>query len=327
MRFTRPTRLLAVPATAALLLGLSALPADAAPVTLSETVFATDVVMAGVGGMRGGDGSATIELTGVSGPVSRALLYWHGPSDDPAPSANASVGFGGAAITGTSLGVSSDNCWGYENSWAYRADVTGLVSGNGNYALSGFTKPDAEINGVSLIVFYDDGDPSNDRDIVIFDGNDSNIDFTGPPADPEGWDVALSGINYTSGLVSLDLVVADGQDFEDDALVVNGTTIAPTGPIFQGETVPNAGGRETLWDQISFDVTSLLNPGDNTLNLTTGYRDDCLSLIVAAVNLPAGSAPNQPEPPAEETPITAPVPTAPAPAAPTGAAVTPRFTG
>jgi hypothetical protein len=180
---------------------------------------------------------------------------------------------------------------------------------------------------VSLIVFYDDGDPSNDRDVVIFDGNDSNIDFTGPPVDPEGWDVTLSGINYTSGSVSLDLVVADGQDFTDDALVLNGTTIAPTGPIFQGETVPNAGSGETLWDQKSLDITSLLTVGANTLNLTTGYTDDCLSLIVAAVNLPAGAAPNQPEPPVEETPITAPVPTAPAPAAPTGAAVTPRFTG
>jgi hypothetical protein len=323
----RFTRLLAVPATAALLLGLNALPADAAPVTLSETVFATDVAMAGVGGMRGGDGSATIELTGVSGPVSRALLYWHGPSNDVDPNVNASVSFGGTAITGTSLGVSSDNCWSFDNSWAYRADVTGLVSGNGDYALSGFTKPTANINGVSLIVFYDDGNPANDRDIVIFDGNDSNVGFAGPPADPEGWDVTLSGINYTSGSVSLDLVVADGQDFEDDALVINETTIAPTGPIFQGETVPNAGSGETLWDQSSFDVTSLLTPGENTLNVTTGYINDCLSLIVAAVNLPAGAAPNQPPPP--EPPEATTTTTTAAPAAPPAqaVAVTPRFTG
>ena len=43
----------------------------------------------------------------------------------------------------------------------------------------------------------------------------------------------------------------------------------------------------------SYDVTADLNPGPNTLTLTTGsFEDcDCLSLVVAMVNLPAGAAP------------------------------------
>ena len=178
--------------------------------------------------------------------------------------------------------------------------MTSLVHGNGAYALAGFTKPSVDINGVELVVFYNDGNSANNRDVVLFNGNDSNIAFTGPPADPAGWDVTLNGINYKSGSASLDLVVSDGQSFPDGAVVVNTTTLAPTGEIFDGNTVPNASASSAtqsnggLWDFKSFPITSVLKPGPNTLHLTSAYDDDCLSLIVAAVNLPAGSAPNQP---------------------------------
>ena len=79
----------------------------------------------------------------------------------------------------------------------------------------------------------------------------------------------------------------------DDEVVVNGTTIVPAGDVFQGDSVPvgpndrNGG----LWDIEGFDVTSLLAPGPNTLRLTTGVGGDCLSLVVATVDLPAGAAP------------------------------------
>ena len=39
--------------------------------------------------------------------------------------------------------------------------------------------------------------------------------------------------------------------------------------------------------------TSFLAPGPNTLSLTTGQVSDCLGLVVALVDLPAGAAPNQ----------------------------------
>jgi hypothetical protein len=316
-----------VTAAAAAVVGLIGIaPVEAKPVTFSETVFATDVTSAGVGGMREGDGTGTISISGVSGPVTRALLYWHGPTNSADPAVNATVGFAGNNITGTNLGPSSDNCWGFDNSQAYRADVTSFVSGNGSYALTNFIKPDAEINGASLVVFYDDGDPTNNRDVVLFEGNDSNIEFDGDPPDPAGWDVTLEGINYSSGTASLDLIVSDGQDFADDDVVVNGTVVLPGPDVFQGDTVPDAGGPDQaglLWDMVSIDVTSLLTPGPNTLNLTTGQDSDCLSLIVAAINLPAGAAPGQPAPPPPPVEETTTTPTT----APPAAAVTPRFTG
>ncbi len=321
-------RRLAVGAIALALISFVGIPTvEASPVTQHTTVFATDVAYAGLGGMRGTDGSGTISLSGVTGTVTQALLYWHGPTDSVDPNVLATVSFNGNGVTGTNIGVSSSNCWDFENSQAYRADVTALVSGNGSYTLANFVNQSADINGVSLVVFFDDGNAANNRDVVIFDGNDSNEAFDGPPVDPAGWDVALAGINYTSGEASLDMIVADGQSFNDDAVSLNGNPIVPAGAVFQGDTVTNQDATSVsdneggLWDIRSFSATAALTPGTNTLQLTTGITDDCLSLIVAAVNLPAGSAPNQPTTTTttEETTTTT--------AAPQTTSVAPKFTG
>lgn len=47
-----------------------------------------------------------------------------------------------------------------------------------------------EVAEESLITLFDDGDASNNIDVVAFDGNDSN--FVNP-FDPVGWDVARPG--------------------------------------------------------------------------------------------------------------------------------------
>src|SRR4030065_1151787 len=126
--------------------------ASAGDIKKYTTVLNTDFKIAGFGGMRD-NGIGTINLTGVSGQIKRALLYWHGPTDSSNPSANAIVKFAGNTIFGTNIGISSDNCWGYANSQAYRADVTAIVTGNGDYALEAFHKNITErvnINGVSI---------------------------------------------------------------------------------------------------------------------------------------------------------------------------------
>ena len=291
---------LAVVALAALAaFGLYGRPTSANDIALYQTFFDTDVTAAGHGGIRGvgtGEEEGSIHVAGVSGTVTKALLYWHGPTDSTDPTANASVTFAGTPITGTNIGFSDDNCWDYANSQAYRADVTSLVTGNGDYALANFIKEGvADINGASLIVFFDDGDDTNNRDVVLFDGNDSNIPNI---YDADGWNVTLSGINYASGTASIDLHVSDGQSYPDDALILNGNTLAAAGAVFQGLSVSNgASAGQTnggLWDIKPYDVAAYLTPGPNTLTLTTGVNSDCLSLVVAAVNLPAGAAPEQP---------------------------------
>src|SRR5262249_37684582 len=80
-----------------------------------------------------------------------------------------------------------------------------------------------------------------------------------------------------------------------------GTTLIADGHFFEGTTTPRSTGgvfNGSLWDIRSFDVTSALHPGTNTLTLTSTYTSgfDALSLISAAVVLPAGSAPEGPLP-------------------------------
>lgn len=272
--------------------------ASASQLTLFETQYDTDFTAVGIGGMRNGTGSASLSLSGVSGPVSKAYLYWHGPtnSTDPA-TANANVSFASNNITGTFLGASSDNCWGFANSVAYRADVTSLVTGNGTYALANFVKSGVQINGASLIVFYNDGNSANNRDVVMFNGNDSNINNS---YDPPGWNITLAGINYSSGTANAQFHVADGQSFSDDAITVNASTLVPAGSVFDGTDAQDGGsgfpGNGLLWDVKSFNVTSLLSPGLNTLNVTTGVSSDCLACVLIAVDLPAGAAPPPPLP-------------------------------
>jgi hypothetical protein len=265
-------------------------PTTTGTLMLSPTGFSvsnTDVAGFGAGGMRGGDGTEMITVSGVTAPVLHALLYWHGPTNSEDTAANALVTFDDTPVTGTNIGVDSDNNWGFQNSQAYRADVTGLVTGNGSYPLSDFTKlPDVDINGVSLLVFYDDGNSSNDRNVVAWNGNDSNF----PAGD---WEETIPDVPYSgSGSASLDLVVGDGQSYPDGEVDVNGMSVADAGAVFQGEVGPNYGGNPegvtgSLWDMNSFDLTSLLSEGSNDLAITSLAAGDALSLVVAMANVPA----------------------------------------
>jgi hypothetical protein len=270
--------------------------AQATDLTFFKTVFDTDFASAGYGGMRN-NGTGTINLAGTSGTIAEAYLFWHGPSNAAtadAATANQTVSFNGTDVTGSFLGISDNNCWGFANSLAYRADVSSLVTGDGNYSLANFVKDsnNINVNGVSLIVFFDDGNDANNRDVVMFNGNDSNITNA---FDANGWNITLAGINYSAGTASAQFHVSDGQTFGDAALIANGTELAPAGPVFQGDTTPAGTGFQSLWDIRDFSVTSLLNPGLNDLNITTGVGGDCLSCVMIAIDLPAGSAPDNPD--------------------------------
>ncbi len=257
------------------------------------TVEDTDVATFGIGYMRG-VGTGTLNVSGLSGTVSSAYLFWHGPTNSELPNANASVNFAGSAIMGTNIGFSDDNFWASANSQAYRANVSSLITGNGNYSLSNFTKSNAQINGASLIVFFSDGDATNNHDVVLFNGNDSNFPNI---YDADNWNATLNGVNYSGGPATLTLHVSDGQNFgpnDDGTLLLNGVAIG-SGGLFQGNgvqfgdgTIPANG---ALWDIETFDITGNLVPGINNLSLSLGANNDALSLIVAQFNLPVGSAP------------------------------------
>lgn len=265
-----------------------------------ETILNTDHRAFGLGFMRD-RGGGTVAVTGVVGTVTRALLYWNGPENSLAPTNNAQVRFAGHDVLGTNVGLSSDNCWAYNHSHTYRADVTAFVSGNGNYLLTNFWKGGpapvpANVNGLSLLVFHDDGNASNNRDVTIVEGNDSNH----PNAyEPGGWRSAIHNIRYQSGTALLTMHVSDGQPggtANDGTLTINGNAFL-SGQIFQGTTVPRAsfpGVGATLWDIRTEDISTFLTPGTNSLLLELPWNgSDCVSLVAATISVPAVSAPSE----------------------------------
>jgi len=275
-----------------------AVPSFANNLTAGPVVGTTDFAMFGIGGLRG-TGNGTITVSGVSGTVTRAILVWHGVSNS-ATAISRTGTIGSTNFSGTNIGLSDNNCWGQTSSQAFQADVTSAVTGNGTYALSNMrTAGPFDPNGASLLVFYNDGNSSNNRDIAVFWGNDSNI---ANAFDSAGWSATLSGINYTSGTASLGLIVSDGQNFGEtgtNTISVNSTPV--TFPLFQGASVPVAPGSAVtdggLWDHATAPITSLLSPGPNTLTLSANPEStsDCLSLIGTVFDLPAGTVtPPQP---------------------------------
>ena len=283
------------------------------PLRHFTTMPDTDFAVFGLGGMRGA-GHGVMSVTGLVGTVKQATLYWHGPG-------KVDAGFSGTLPvipmfgtsffdnTAVSIRTSGSNCWSqFAYSITERSDVTRFIPGNTNFVLTNFLRQACSTffgqvscavqdpNGASLLVFYDDGNPANNRDVMVFEGNDAS---EANPYDAPGWSNRLAGIRYNGGSAQLGLHVSDGQNttdgtnFLDGTLRLNGTTLLAAGDNFTGNTTPRSVGGTTngsLWDIRTEDLTSFLAPGTNALDLTLSGSGDCLSLILATVNLPSGSA-------------------------------------
>lgn len=287
-----------------------AMPSFSNSLTAGPLVGSTDFGLFGISGLRG-TGNGTITVTGVTGTVTRAILVWHGLAST-ATAIGRTGTIGSTNFTGTNIGLSSDNCWSQASSQAFQADVTSAVTGNGSYALSNMRAAGTfDPNGASLLVFYNDGNATNNRDIAVFWGNDSNQTNS---FDPAGWSATLPGINYSSGTATLNVIVSDGQNFGEtgtNTLTVNATPISF--PLFQGASLPKAPGSSVvdgLWDHASASVASVLVPGPNTLTVTGNPEgsQDCLSLVAALFDLPGGTVTPPVIPPVAVGPVVA-VPT------------------
>ncbi|MDX1411103.1 MAG: hypothetical protein R3351_03020 [Nitrospirales bacterium] len=288
----------------------------AVPVSQSRTQFNVVWCSAGISGVGGGSG--TIDLDCVNGGlVKRAFLYWHGIDNSGIGAVydNATVSLNGNAVTGTSLGDATTNCWGNGSSRAFEADVTPLIPGDGFYNITGLSAlPGHNSNGASLVVIFDDGDNTNNRDLVFFTGNDSNV-TEGFPGEDDGWHASLPGITYGGGPVGAQIHLADGQlfgsGFGDGDLefsTINGTVrIVDDNTLYDGNSLPTAGTSRAiqgeLWDRHTFDMTPAFGsiPGLVTLNVDgvgfsnplpgSGPTDDCLGLVVLLLDLEPFSAP------------------------------------
>lgn len=224
-----------------------------------------DWLISGAGDAR--DGNTTVSVNGVSGKQKFAFLYWG--ELNFSGSSNNQITLDGTPISGTRLGTSVDTCWGSDQSIGYFADVSDIVSGDGTYAIDGMGQGG---QGASLVVFYDDGDATNNRDVTLFAGNDS----TNQPGAVTT--INLGNLDYESGNVTITLNVGDGQSFTDGSLNINNTLLG---------TNQFPGGNGALWDVKTYDITSALSQGENSLQMTHISEDDCLQFVSAIVDKPS----------------------------------------
>jgi hypothetical protein len=279
---------------------------QAVPISHTRTLQNVDYVVAGVSGVGGGTG--TITIAGISGTVTNAYLYWHGINNSGTGAVynNPTVTINGNPVTGVALGDATTNCWGAGSSRAFEADVTAFVAGNGPYTIAGLSScASCNANGASLVVVFDDGNPTNGRDLAFFTGNDSN-NPQGFPGETNGWHAVLTPILYAGGPVKAIFHVADGQSFVDNSITFTTggppLTIPDSAMLWDGISVPSAGtSRATngnLWDIHALDITAAFGAaGPTTLNLDgQDPVNDCLSLVVMLLDLEPFSAPPPPTP-------------------------------
>ena len=189
------------------------------------------------------------------------------------------------------------------------SDVTGLVSGNGSYHIGVQASADGDnTEGATMVVFFDDGNPANDRDVVLFEGNDNDI-AESFPGDDDGWHAVLPGVNMpAAGTAGLQLHVANGGTDPNNPEPGDGpiTVTGPGGTVniedqagrWDGSTLPDAGhhyqGTSDSMDIESFDITGATAMGTNTINIDHSVDRNCLTLVATLIDVPVGAAPPPP---------------------------------
>jgi gliding motility-associated-like protein len=157
------------------------------------------------------------------------------------------------------IGQDQDKCWGYTGTYSYRADVTPLVMGNGNYTISGFpTGNPNDVDGATMMVIWSDPTANFQGDIVIWDGcvviNGGTTTQT------------MNGFQACSGSVSnarAMMCVADLQGLGSQ-LTLNGVfPITCT---------------EDWWNYI--DVSTTVTPGQNTSSFGNNSGGDCYNFCM-----------------------------------------------
>lgn len=244
-----------------------------------------DYVAAGCA-LRGTGGSGTITIAGIpaGSTLKEALLYWTILDVAPSPRA-AALTFDNArvavALAGTPIGTSAAPCGSPAPlAFAFRADVTPWVSGNGTYSIAnaldgGLQSAIPAAEGASLVVVYSNRSLPN-RDIVLFEGATA--------ANSPGAQAAttLSLFNATAPVTgaSICFVVGGGQVGLTDAAVVNGFAFSRD-PFDGGDPVAGIG----FWDTDRFDVAAVVPAGATSIGSAVQAGTDCLLSVATALSI------------------------------------------
>jgi hypothetical protein len=237
-----------------------------------------DVVSAGVG-LRG-TGTGTITLAGIpSGATAqKAFLYWAtlgGNGTFTSPTLN------GTPVSGTLIGQSDDPLPGIFQAFAYRADVTSLVTGNGTYTIAdlpagplppaNLTVNDSE--GATLVAIYSQlGAPA--RVITI---NDGAVTLIGGLV--QAHSTALKGFVTATPPTGarLTFVMGDGQSSTPEYAGINTNLLAMN---------QFSGSDGAYWDTRTYDVSSVLAAGAAKADAVVSTASDSLVWVATILSVP-----------------------------------------
>lgn len=237
-------------------------------------------------------GAGKIRISGIpsGAKIKGAYLLWSVLGNGESSSFKKGK-FAGKKITGTKVGSGADPCWnGVTTGYAYRANVTKKVKGNGTYKLKGFASgiknaadpwvkskaPLAE--GASLVVVYQKSTYpltkvilSNGYAMVAGDTATANVNFGFAATNPVG-------------AVKTTFIGADGQSAGEPDSTVNGVPIAAAD--WDGTDGPTPRySQGNLWDTDTVNLTNVVKPGNTSARITVSGGPDCLAWVGQAFSI------------------------------------------
>ncbi|MBA2613751.1 MAG: gliding motility-associated C-terminal domain-containing protein [Bacteroidetes bacterium] len=175
-----------------------------------------------------------------------------------------------ASFSMAQIGSHIDKCWGYSGTYNYRADVTSIIAGNGNYIISGIPVmpqvPPKDADGATLFIIYSDVSQNFTGSIVIGDG--------AQVAAPGTINSVLSGFN----------VCATPSVFTNFILISDLQKVLPTdirlNSLANNFNLPTAS--QQVWNFISAPGAPPF-VGQTTANYGASNTSDCFNLIMAGM--------------------------------------------
>ncbi len=219
-----------------------------------------DVTVTGVGLRGKGSGEIPVSSIPANAQIRRAYLYWATIGNS---GSYTSPNLAGTPVNGQLIGVSADTCWGAFRNYTYRADVTSLVTGNGNYTISGLPgdlQTGNDTQGAGLVIVYSSGGLF--RTIIINDGAVTLDLSTNSYTDTIGPFTA----NQPNAQAHITYMIGDGQSQWDSGSVnFEGHNIANN--VFTGVDGP-------YWGTLTFDVSGLVVEPDATTTINNDNPSD-----------------------------------------------------
>ena len=198
----------------------------------------------------------------------KAFLYCGGSGNGIAINATVqNPALATAAFPMTMIGQHVDKCWGYTGTYNYRADITAMITGNGNYIVSGIpTSPPTagnDMDGATIVIIYQDLTQAYTGHIVIGDGclvgvgGQVNNNLT-------GWSACAA-----STFANAFMIVSDLQNVGVANCFMNSAA----------NNFNYAMASQDWWDNIIMPAAPAVTAGQNTTAFGLGSGGDCFNIV------------------------------------------------